>query len=98
MKFPADSPVTAAKLNLLRERIARLGIDLAEVQESFIHTGGPGGQKINKTASGVRLAYPPLGIQVRWGRERSRAVNRFLALRALVDAIERRRGTPAGGA
>jgi protein subunit release factor B len=88
MQFPAETPVTPAKLNELRERLARLGVNLAAVEEQFIRGSGPGGQKANKTASGVRLAYPPLGLQVKWLRGRSRALNRFLALRELADEIE----------
>lgn len=92
MNFPADAPVTSAKGEALRARIARLGIDLSRVEETAIRSGGPGGQKVNKTASGVRLRYP-LGeetLLVKWTRERSHALNRFLALRALVDEIEAR--------
>ena len=90
MKFPSDAPVTAKKLQGLRERIARLGIDMALVEESFVRSSGPGGQKANKTSSGVALAYAPLGLRVKWTLERSRALNRFLALRELVDEIEER--------
>ena len=90
MKFPTESPVTPAKLDALRERIVRLGIDLAEVDEQFVRSPGPGGQKVNKTASAVVLRYPPLGLVVKWSRERSRALNRFLALRELTDEIEER--------
>ncbi len=88
MKFPADAPVTPAKLKNLTDRMARLNIDLAEVSEKFIRVGGPGGQKVNKTSSGVQLQYPPLKLNVKWTRERSRALNRFLALREMVDEIE----------
>jgi protein subunit release factor B len=88
MKFPADAPVAAKKLDALRERIARLGIDLPLVDESFIRSSGPGGQKANKTSSGVSLAYAPHSLRVKWTRDRSRALNRFLALRELVDEIE----------
>ena len=88
MKFPADAPVTPAKLENLTERINRLNIDLLEVSEKFIRVGGPGGQKVNKTSSGVHLQYLPLKLIVKWTRERSRALNRFLALRELVDKIE----------
>jgi protein subunit release factor B len=88
MHFPADAPVTQAKLDLLRQRIQRLGVELSAVGEQFIRSGGPGGQKTNKTSSGVRLDYPPLGLQVKWTRERSRALNRFLALRELIDEVE----------
>ena len=88
MRFPADTPVTPAKLEALRARIERLEIDLAQVDEQFVRSPGPGGQKVNKTASTVLLRYPPLGLVVKWSRERSRALNRFLALRELVDEIE----------
>ena len=88
MKFPHDSPVTARKLDELRARIERLKIDLGQVDEQFIRAPGPGGQKVNKTSSGVLLRYPPLELVVKWTRERSRALNRFLALRELVDEIE----------
>lgn len=88
MNFPADAPVTTAKLEALRTRISCLGIDLSSVVENFVRASGPGGQKVNKTASGVQLVYSPLNLQVKWTRERSRALNRFLALRELVDRIE----------
>lgn len=90
MRFPDDAPVTPAKKDELRARIARLGIALDRVEETATKGGGPGGQKVNKTSSGVRLAYV-LGeapLQVRWTRERSHALNRFLALRELVDEVE----------
>lgn len=90
MKFPADAPVTPNKKNDLAERIARLGIDLALVEEKFVKGSGPGGQKVNKTSSTVLLSYPPLGLTVRCSRERSQAINRFVALRELVDEIEER--------
>ncbi len=82
--------VSPAKLGALRERIQKLGLDLGAVEESFARGGGKGGQKINKTESAVRLAYPPLGLSVRVQRERRRTLNRFLALRELVDKIEMR--------
>jgi protein subunit release factor B len=88
VKFPSDAPVTEKKKDELRERIARLAVDLAKVDEQFIRAPGPGGQKVNKTSSAVVLRYPPLDLVVKWTRERSRALNRFLALRELVDEIE----------
>jgi protein subunit release factor B len=80
--------VAPAKVEALRARIARLGIDLANVEEQFIRGGGRGGQKINKTASCVVLHYPPLDLRVRCQRERRRSLNRFFALRELVDQVE----------
>ena len=88
MKFPKDTPVTEKKKNQLMARIERLGIDLSEVTEGFIRAQGPGGQKVNKTSSAVMLQYVPHDIVVKWSTERSRAMNRFFALRELVDQVE----------
>jgi protein subunit release factor B len=93
MKFPSEAPVTPGKLEELRARIARLGIDLPAVDEQAVKGGGPGGQKVNKTSSGVLLRYTldgatPELLTVKWTRERQRSLNRFLALRELVDEIE----------
>ena len=90
MKFPREAPVTEAKKAALLARIERLGVDLDAIEEQFIKGGGPGGQKVNKTSSGVRLAYPAHSLTVKWTRGRSRSLNRFLALRELVDELEER--------
>jgi len=90
MNFPELSDITAAKIEALKARIARLNIDLRLVDEQFVRGGGKGGQKINKTSNAVLLRYAPLGLVVRCQRERKRSLNRFLALRELVDEIELR--------
>ncbi len=92
MRFPDDAPVTPAKREALRARIAALGVKLEVVEEQAIRAGGPGGQKVNKTSSGVLLRYL-LGSEllvVKWTRERGHALNRFLALRELIEEIEGR--------
>ena len=83
-------PVSPEKLSALLDRIRRLAINPALIEESFSAGGGKGGQKINKTANAVTLHYEPLGLIVRCQRERQRSLNRFLALRELVDEIELR--------
>lgn len=88
MNFPEVSDITPAKAAALKARIARLGIDLRLIDEQFIRGSGNGGQKINKTSNAVQLRYPPLGLMVRCQRERKRSLNRFLALREMVDEIE----------
>lgn len=80
--------VSPAKVAELKARIMRLGIDAGRIEETFLKGGGKGGQKINKTANCVRLYYPLLNIGVRVQRNRRRTINRFLALRELVDRIE----------
>jgi protein subunit release factor B len=88
VNFPELSDITPAKAAALRERIARLKVDLRLVDEQFTRGGGKGGQKINKTSNAVLLRYAPLGLVVRCQRERKRSLNRFLALRELIDEIE----------
>ncbi|OGR83623.1 MAG: hypothetical protein A2636_04455 [Elusimicrobia bacterium RIFCSPHIGHO2_01_FULL_64_10] len=83
-------PVTPAKAAALCERMRRLGVRAADIEETFTRGGGRGGQKINKTSNRVVLSYAPLGLVVRTQRERQRSLNRFLALRELVDRIEMR--------
>ncbi|MCL2823802.1 MAG: peptide chain release factor-like protein [Polyangiaceae bacterium] len=88
MRFPDQAPVTPNKKQQLRDRIQRLGIDLDAIDASYVRSSGPGGQKVNKTNSAVVLRYEPLDLIVKWSRERSRALNQFLALREMVDEIE----------
>lgn len=92
MRFPSDAPVTPAKREALRLRLAALGLRLESVDEQAIRARGPGGQSVNKRASGVLLRYPHGGelLIVKWTRERQHALNRFLALRELADELEAR--------
>ena len=82
--------ISPKKEKALRDRIRRLGIKPEAIEERFIRGSGPGGQKINKTANAVQLRYPPLDLVVRCQKDRRRTVNRFVALRELVDRIEMR--------
>lgn len=88
MRLDQDFGVTSGKLDALKARIARLGLDPARIEESFSRGGGKGGQKVNKTANRVQLYYAPLELRVACHRERSRSLNRFFALRELVDRAE----------
>ena len=72
----------------LRERMDRLGIFEEDLQEKFVLGSGPGGQKINKTASCVFLKHLPSGAHVKCQEGRSRASNREQARVLLCDQIE----------
>jgi protein subunit release factor B len=73
---------------------------LAECEEEFFATGGPGGQHRNKTATGVRLTHPKTELSVTATERRSQAQNRGVALerlrmglRALAAVPKERRKT-----
>lgn len=71
--------------------MTRLGVREEDLRETFIRSSGPGGQKVNKTATCVFLVHLPTGLSVKCQQERSQALNRFLARRLLLDRIERLR-------
>lgn len=79
-----DPKKTAA----LEQKMATLGIRPQDICERFIKSSGRGGQKVNKSSSAVFLRHEPTGIHVKVGKHRSRHLNRFLALRSLVDKLE----------
>ena len=80
-------PVSPEKEAALLAEMDRLGIREADLEESFLRGGGPGGQKINKTSSTVLLRHRPSGLEVRCARERSQSLNRFFARRELCEKL-----------
>jgi len=80
------------KNRLLKERMEALGIHEKDIEEKFIRSSGRGGQKVNKTSTCVYLKHIPTGIEVKFMRERSQTLNRFLARRELVKRIEKLSG------
>ena len=74
----------------LAARLLSLGARPEDLIEKFIRAGGPGGQNVNKTSTAVYLKHVPSGIEVKMQQERSQALNRFLARRALADKLEAR--------
>ena len=84
-------PVSLRKQSELVEWMRRLGVREEELEERFIRSRGPGGQRANKTSTCVVLRHRPSGVEVRCERERSQALNRFLARRILLGRVEAQR-------
>ena len=83
-------PVSSQKEDALAVRMSALGIREEDLDETFVRSGGAGGQNVNKTSTCVVLVHRPSGLRIKCQRERSQALNRFLARRLLLDEIERR--------
>lgn len=81
-------PVSEKKNRQLEEKTRRLGLKESDFEESFVRSQGAGGQNVNKVSSCVVLRHRPTGMSVKCQRERSQALNRFLAKRRLVEMIE----------
>ena len=81
-------PLHGDKARELEERLARLGVRAEDLDESFVHSGGKGGQNVNKVATCVVLVHRPTGIAIKCQRERTQGLNRLVARRMLADKIE----------
>jgi len=79
----------------LRAHLAALGCDPARVEESFIHSGGAGGQNVNKVATCVQLRYAPANLLVKMQEHRTQASNRLAAWKLLAAQLQRARDEEA---
>jgi peptide chain release factor 1 len=72
-------------------------LNMNEVEVTFQCGGGPGGQKVNKTASAVRAKHVPTGLHVFIQTERGQAQNKAEALRILSAKVNDQRRAKENG-
>lgn len=85
----AAFPVNPEKAQHLAQRMAALGVREADIEETFVKSGGHGGQNVNKSSTCVMLLHRPTRVQVKCQTTRQQGLNRFIARRLLLDKIER---------
>ena len=78
-----------SRLETVNLRLLRLGVRELDLSEQFIHSGGKGGQNVNKVSTAVRLRYREEDIKCM--QERSQLLNRVRAREILADKIEKKR-------
>ena len=82
--------ISPDKETQLAQRLVALGVREADIVETFVRSGGHGGQNVNKTSTCVMLVHRPTGLQVKCQETRQQGLNRFFARRLLLDKIEAR--------
>ncbi len=80
--------VSPEKEDQLVRRMVALGVSEADLEETFVRSGGHGGQNVNKTATCVLLLHRPSGMQVKCQATRQQGLNRFIARRLLLEKLE----------
>jgi protein subunit release factor B len=80
--------ISPQKEQALLEKMKALGIFESDIDESFVRSGGAGGQHVNKTSTCVQLYHRPTGIMVKCQESRSQSDNRYLARRILAAKVE----------
>jgi peptide chain release factor len=88
-------PVSPEKEEQLARRMGALGVTEADLRETFVRSGGHGGQNVNKTSTCVMIMHTPSGLQVKCQTTRQQGLNRFLARHLLLDKLEARQSGAA---
>jgi len=71
----------------MKSRELLFSVTIKDCEVQTFRCGGPGGQKVNKTSSGVRVIHPPSGA-VGVGREyRSQGENKVEAFRRMAESL-----------
>jgi len=59
-----------------------------DIEEKFVRSSGPGGQKVNKTSTCVHLTHIPSQLTVKVQNSRSQPLNRYYARKQMCELLE----------
>ena len=85
-----DFGISEKKQNELLERMRECSLNEKDIQERFVRSSGPGGQKTNKSATCVSLKHIPTGLVVKSQTARTQALNRYYARKRMCELFEQK--------
>ena len=80
--------VTERKRHELELRMHKCNLFENDIEEKFVRSSGPGGQKANKTSTCVHLKHIPSGLAVKVQTSRSQPLNRYYARKQMCELLE----------
>ena len=83
-----DFGVTERKVAELKQRMKRCRLYEKDIEEKFVRSSGPGGQKVNKSSTCVHLSHRPSGLVVKMQKSRTQKLNRYYARKRLCEMLE----------
>jgi len=85
-----DFGVTERKAAELRQRMKNCSLSENDIEEKFVRSSGPGGQKVNKSSTCVHLTHRPSGLAVKMQKSRTQKLNRYYARKRLCELQEKK--------
>jgi protein subunit release factor B len=83
-----DFGVTERKAAELQKRMEECKLYEKDIEEKFVRSSGPGGQKVNKSSTCVLLTHHPSGLVVKMQKSRTQKLNRYYARKRLCEMLE----------
>jgi len=85
-----DFGITERKAAELMQRMKNCGLSEKDIEEKFVRSSGPGGQKVNKSSTCVHLTHRPSGLAVKMQKSRTQKLNRYYARKRICELLEKK--------
>ena len=80
--------ITERKKEELEQRMLKCNLFEKDITETFVRSGGSGGQKVNKSSTCVHLKHITSGLSVKIQKSRSQGLNRYYARKRMCELLE----------